>query len=53
MAKKTFYLKLNPPRQSFTVDMTEEERAIMTKHVEYWQPHLQSGTAIVIGLGSV
>jgi uncharacterized protein len=50
MAKQTFYLKLNPPRPSFTMDMTEEERAIMTKHIEYWHPHILSGTAIVIGL---
>ena len=50
MAKKTFFLKLNPPRPSFTMDMTEEERAIMAKHIEYWKPHIQSGAAIVIGL---
>jgi len=50
MAKKTFFLKLNPPRQTFTMDMTEEERLIMVRHIEYWKPHLQSGTAIVIGL---
>ena len=50
MAKKTFFLKLNPPRASFTLDMTIEERAIMTRHIEYWKPHIQSGTTIVIGL---
>jgi hypothetical protein len=50
MAKMTFFLKLNPPRSSFTIDMTEEERAIMAKHVEYWKPYVQAGTAIVIGL---
>ncbi|MEI7727681.1 MAG: YciI family protein [Bacteroidota bacterium] len=50
MAKKTFFLKLNPPRPSFTLDMTEEEGAIMVKHVEYWKPHIQAGTAVVIGL---
>lgn len=50
MTKQTFYLKLNPPRPSFTMDMTDEERNIMIKHIEYWQPHLQSGTALVIGL---
>ena len=24
----------------------------MAKHIEYWKPHIQSGTAIVIGLVS-
>jgi len=50
MAKKTFFLKLNPPRPSFTLDITEEERAIMAKHIEYWKPHIHSGTAVVIGM---
>ena len=30
--------------------MTDEERSIMFRHIEYWKPHIQSGTAIVIGL---
>jgi hypothetical protein len=34
--KKHFFLKLNPPRTSFMHDMTDEERRIMQKHVEYW-----------------
>lgn len=50
MAKMTFFLKLNPPRQSFTKDITEKERAIMAKHIEYWKPHLQAGMAVVIGM---
>ena len=48
----TFFLKLNPPRASFTLDMTEGERTIMARHIEYWKPHIQTGTAIVIGLVS-
>ena len=50
MVKQQYFLKLNPPRSSFTLDITEGERAIMAKHVEYWKPYIQSGTAIVIGL---
>ncbi len=38
MAKMHFFLKLNPPRASFMMDMTSEERNIMQRHVEYWKP---------------
>jgi len=47
--KKHFFLKLNPPRASFTMDMTEEERATMQKHVAYWRPYVEDGTVIVLG----
>jgi uncharacterized protein len=49
MDKKHFFLKLNPPRSTFTIDMTEEERCIMQKHVEYWKPYVDDGTVIVLG----
>jgi uncharacterized protein len=47
--KKHFFLKLNPPRDSFTVDMTPEERSIMQAHVQYWMPYVQNGTIVVFG----
>jgi uncharacterized protein len=47
--KKYYFLKLNPPRASFTMDMTTEERAVMQQHVEYWAPYVQNGTMIVMG----
>jgi uncharacterized protein YciI len=47
--KKHFFLKLNPPRPSFTKDMSEEERNIMQKHVAYWAPYVNDGTVIVLG----
>jgi len=47
--KKYFFLKLNPPRPSFTIDMTEEERKIMQQHIAYWAPYLNDGTMIVFG----
>ena len=47
--KKHFFLKLNPPRPSFTVDMSEEERNIMQKHIAYWAPYVNDGTVIVLG----
>ncbi len=48
-SKKHFFLKLNPPRSSFTMDMTVEERSIMQKHVAYWAPYVDNGTVIVLG----
>ena len=44
-----YFLKLNPPRASFTLDMTAEERAVMQAHVLYWMPFVQDGTVIVLG----
>lgn len=49
MTKKHFFLKLNPPRASFTIDMTAEEKEIMRNHVEYWKPYVNDGTVIVLG----
>jgi uncharacterized protein len=47
--KKAFFLKLNPPRSSFTQDMTAEERSIMQQHVAYWDPYVNDGTVIALG----
>lgn len=47
--KKHFFLKLNPPRASFTADMTDEERGIMQRHIAYWAPYVQDGTMMVFG----
>jgi uncharacterized protein len=44
-----FFLKLNPPRPSFAADMSEEERAIMQRHVAFWAPYVEDGTVIVLG----
>jgi uncharacterized protein len=47
--KKGFFLKLNPPRTSFTLDMTTGERNIMLQHVAYWDPYVNDGTVIALG----
>jgi uncharacterized protein YciI len=47
--KKSFFLKLNPPRASFMMDMTAEEKSTMQKHVTYWAPYVNDGTVIVLG----
>ena len=30
-------------------DMTEDERAVMQRHIAYWAPFVQDGTVIVLG----
>jgi uncharacterized protein len=47
--KKHYFLKLNPPRASFALDMNDEERAVMVRHVAYWAPYVDDGTVIVLG----
>jgi uncharacterized protein len=47
--KKHFFLKLNPPRPSFALDMTDEERSIMKSHIAYWQPYAATGTVVALG----
>ena len=47
--KKYFFLKLNPPRASFMMDMTADERAIMLKHIAYWATYVQDGTVVILG----
>jgi len=49
MEKKFFFLKLNPPRATFAVDMSDEERSIMQQHAAYWSAFVNNGTAIVLG----
>jgi uncharacterized protein len=49
MAKQYFFLKLNPPRASFTLDMSNEEKIIMQHHVAYWQPYVDEGIVLVLG----
>jgi len=47
--QKYFFLKLNPPRPSFAMDMTDEEKRIMQEHITYWNDLLAKGIAIVFG----
>jgi len=44
-----YLLKLNPPRPTFQADMTEEERALMGRHVTYWSEQLDRGRILVFG----
>ncbi len=45
----TFVLRLHAPRPTFALDMTDDEREIMTRHAAYWQPLIDSGHMVVFG----
>ena len=45
----TFVFRLKAPRPNFAIDMTDEEREIMTRHAAYWQPLIDSGQMVIFG----
>jgi uncharacterized protein len=47
--KKFFAIRLNPPRPSFSQDMSAEERAIMQKHIDYWREWMARGSVLAFG----
>lgn len=49
MTKQQYFLKLNPPRPTFMMDMTADEHVIMQEHVGYWTNLMNEGIAIVFG----
>jgi len=49
MEKKYFALYLNPSRPNFAQTMTDEERNIMLRHIEYWKGYLKQGIMLVFG----
>jgi uncharacterized protein len=44
-----FFLRLNPPRPSFAAEMSDEEQALMQRHVAYWSGHFEGGSVVVFG----
>jgi uncharacterized protein YciI len=44
-----FVFRLIPPRPTFDVDMNDDERAIMQRHVVYWRAQVEAGTVVVYG----
>jgi uncharacterized protein len=44
-----FFLKLNPCRPTFALDMTSEEREVMMLHVAYWRKLMGEGRVVVFG----
>lgn len=47
--KRHFLVKLIPPRPSFAMDMTEDERELMQQHGAYWAELAQKGIALLFG----
>jgi uncharacterized protein YciI len=45
----TFVFRLQAPRPTFALDMSDEEREIMGRHAAYWQPYIESGRMVVFG----
>ena len=44
-----FFLRLNPPRPTFSADMSDEEREMMGRHVAYWSERLANGDLVAFG----
>lgn len=44
-----FFVRTQNPRPTFHLDMTGDERAVMTRHVAYWSEKAEEGTAVVFG----
>ena len=47
--RKYFVLYLNPPRPTFAMDMSPEEKNIMIQHVAYWNDLMNKGYTIAFG----
>ncbi|MFT3693854.1 MAG: SRPBCC domain-containing protein [Kofleriaceae bacterium] len=47
--KKYWQARLLPPRPTFMLDMTPDERALMGAHSQYWRGRLAEGIAIAFG----
>jgi uncharacterized protein YciI len=45
----TFVFRLEAPRPTFALDMSDEEREIMGRHAAYWRPLIDSGQMVVFG----
>ena len=44
-----FFVRTGNPRPTFHLDMTEDERSIMERHVAYWSEKAAKGIAVVFG----
>ena len=45
----TFVFRLNAPRPTFALDMSDEERQIMARHAAHWRPWIESGQMVIFG----
>jgi uncharacterized protein len=49
MNKKHYYFRLLPPRSTFPLDITDEERLLMQQHALYAQQQFADGKLLVYG----
>ncbi|HEY2546068.1 MAG TPA: YciI family protein [Candidatus Acidoferrum sp.] len=49
MSKQHFFVKLIPPRPTFPMDMTADERALMMQHVQYTKEKFDAGKVLIYG----
>ena len=45
----TFVLRLKAPRPNFAQTLTDDERAVMSRHAAHWKPYLERGDMVVFG----
>lgn len=45
----TYVFRLQAPRPTFALDMSDEEREIMARHADHWRPLVESGRMVVFG----
>jgi uncharacterized protein len=45
----TYVFRLQAPRPTFALDMTDEEREIMGRHADHWRPLVESGQMVIFG----
>ena len=45
----TFVFRLIPPRPTFALDLSDEEREVMDRHAAHWQPLIDSGQMVFFG----
>jgi uncharacterized protein YciI len=48
-AKKTWFVRLIPPRPTFDKDMTEAEQKLMQQHFVYWKDLFEKGVCLFGG----
>jgi uncharacterized protein YciI len=44
-----YFLKLIPPRPSFAMDLSDDEKSLMLEHAGYWRGRQQHGEVLVFG----
>lgn len=49
MEKKYFLYKLYPPRLTFHLDQSEEEKSVMNIHMQYWAELTRQRISVVYG----